>query len=196
MFLINERMPGTVCVTGAAGFVGSWIVKALLEKGYTVRGTVRDKTRAKHLKALPFAEERLSLHEADLLQENSFDEIINGCEGVFHTASPFFFKVSNPETQLIKPAVEGTHNVLRAVCKSESVKRVIVTSSTAAVMVRNVPEDYEFTEEDWSDVELQNAMNMWYLLSKTLAEKAVWDFYDKLPSRFVIISVCRLLFKI
>lgn len=172
-----------VCVTGAGGFIGSWVVHALLSRGYTVNGTVRNIAKSKHLLQLPNSH-RLHLFEADLLVDRSFDKAFEGCSGVFHTASPFFFSgVTDPETQMLKPAVEGTLSILRSVCRTPTIKRVIVTSSLAAVIVGNYPPDHIFTEEDWSDEGLQRSAQMWYLLSKNLAERALWDFYDSLENK-------------
>jgi len=172
-----------VCVTGAAGFIASHLIKQLLEKGYHVRGTVRNlqkKDNYQHLINLPFANERLELLEANLTEEGSFDKAISGCEGVFHTASPFYFKnIKDPQKEMIEPAVFGTLNVLKSCKANPSVKRVIVTSSVAAVMLGDYQENHVFTEADWSDVEFLQQTQQWYLLSKTLSERACWDFYEK-----------------
>ncbi|KAF6140737.1 hypothetical protein GIB67_035164, partial [Kingdonia uniflora] len=149
----------TVCVTGASGYVASWLVKFLLERGYTVKASVRDPNDPKktvHLRSLPGASERLQLFKADLLEEGSFDSIVDGCEGVFHTASPFFHAVTDPQAQLIDPAVKGTLNVLGSCAKTPSVKRVIVTSSVAAVIYNGRPRTPEVVvDETWfSDAEL------------------------------------------
>ncbi|KAF9598284.1 hypothetical protein IFM89_026551 [Coptis chinensis] len=90
----------TVCVTGASGYIASWLVKLLLERGYTVKASVRDPNdsrKTEHLRRLPGANDRLHLFKANLVDEGCFDSIINGCEGVFHTASPCFFKAADPQ---------------------------------------------------------------------------------------------------
>ncbi|XP_028118065.1 tetraketide alpha-pyrone reductase 1-like [Camellia sinensis] len=100
-----------VCVTGASGYIASWLVKLLLLRGYTVKASVRnpnDPKKTEHLLALDGAKERLHLFQADLLEEGSFDPIVDGCEGVFHTASPVHFSVSDPQVELIDPALKGT----------------------------------------------------------------------------------------
>ncbi|KAK3026339.1 hypothetical protein RJ639_042636 [Escallonia herrerae] len=174
----------TVCVTGASGFVASWIVKFLLQRGYTVKASVRnsnDPQKIDHLLALDGAEERLHMFKADLLEEGSFDEEISGCDGVFHTASPFFYAADDPQAELIDPAVNGTLNVLGACAKAPSVKRVVVTSSIAAVAINLRPKTAdEIVDEDWwSDTEFCTEMKLWYVLSKTLAEDAAWDFAEE-----------------
>ncbi|KAJ0039016.1 hypothetical protein Pint_23955 [Pistacia integerrima] len=111
-----------VCVTGASGYIASWLVMLLLEHGYTVKATVRypDDPKVKHLHALDGANERLHLFKANLLEEGSFDSAVSGCEGVFHTASPVIISAKDPQAELIDPAVKGTLNVLRSCVKVQS----------------------------------------------------------------------------
>ncbi|XP_043691618.1 phenylacetaldehyde reductase-like [Telopea speciosissima] len=170
-----------VCVTGASGYIASWLVKLLLSKGYTVKASVRDPNdpkRTEHLLALDGAKERLRLFKANLLEEGSFDSPVDGCEGVFHTASPFYHAVTDPQAELIDPALKGTLNVLGSCAKAPSVKRVIVTSSVAAVAYNGKPRTPDVVvDETWfSDPAFCKEMKMWYVLSKTLAEEAAWKF--------------------
>uniref|UniRef100_K3ZVQ8 NAD-dependent epimerase/dehydratase domain-containing protein n=1 Tax=Setaria italica TaxID=4555 RepID=K3ZVQ8_SETIT len=170
-----------VCVTGAGGFIASWIVKLLLERGYTVRGTLRDPAdpkKTEHLHALEGSAERLQLFKADLLDEGSFDAIVEGCDCVFHTASPFYNNPKDPQVELIDPAVKGTLNVLGSCKKAASVKRVILTSSMAAVVFTEKPlsPDVVVDETSYSIPELCEKAKEWYVLSKTLAEQAAWKF--------------------
>uniref|UniRef100_A0A161ZMC7 NAD-dependent epimerase/dehydratase domain-containing protein n=1 Tax=Daucus carota subsp. sativus TaxID=79200 RepID=A0A161ZMC7_DAUCS len=140
-----------VCVTGAGGFIASWLVKLLLQKGYTVRGTVRNPADPKngHLRELEGAEERLILCKADLLDYESLREAINGCDGVFHTASP----VTDDPEQMVEPAVIGTKNVIVAAAEAK-VRRVVFTSSIGAVyMSANRSPDEVIDESCWSDLE-------------------------------------------
>ncbi|XP_050223635.2 phenylacetaldehyde reductase [Mercurialis annua] len=179
----NFKMSGdgkVVCVTGASGYIASWIVKLLLQRGYTVKASVRnlnDPRKTEHLRSLEGAEERLKLFKANLLEEGSFDEAIEGCEGVFHTASPFYHDITDPQ-ELIDPAVKGTLNVLSSCAKTSSVKRVIVTSSIAAVAYNGKPRTPEVVvDETWfSDPEFCKQSKLWYVVSKTLAEDAAWKF--------------------
>jgi len=134
----NPETSGVIItVTGAAGYLGEHLVKTCLEAGYTVRGTVRDPSKEEKLavlKALPGATERLTFHAADLLFPGSFDAVVEGATYVIHSASPVALEVvANPEETLIRPAVQGTDNVLASVQKSTTVKRVVLTGSFRAV---------------------------------------------------------------
>ncbi|KAH6790435.1 Rossmann-fold superfamily protein [Perilla frutescens var. frutescens] len=183
----------TVCVTGASGFIASWIVKFLLHKGYTVKASVRDPNDSKkvqHLLGLDGAKERLHLMKANLLEEGSFDSLVDGCEGVFHTASPFYHDVKDPQAELIDPALKGTLNVLGSCAKASSVKRIVLTSSIAAVAYNGQPRTPEVVVDEtwWSDPEVCRQMQMWYVLSKTLAEDAAWKFVKEKGIAMVTIN--------
>ncbi|XP_048426344.1 phenylacetaldehyde reductase-like [Pyrus x bretschneideri] len=171
----------TVCVTGASGYIASWLVKLLLQKGYTVKGTVRDPNDSKkteHLRSLDGAKERFHLFKADLLEEGSFDAVVDGCQGVFHTASPVLLSVTDPQGELLDPAVKGTLNVLQSCAKFPSIKRVVLTSSIASVMMTGVPltSDAVLDETWYSDPLFCEKHKQWYFLSKTLAEDTAWKF--------------------
>ncbi len=178
---MTEIDPTTpVLVTGATGYVASWIVRYLLEDGYVVRGTVRDPDKAtglEHLHALAAEHEgRLTLHRADLLDDGSYAEAMAGCELVIHTASPFLLgKVRDPGKQLVKPALDGTRNVLASVDATPSVKRVVLTSSVVAIQGDNIDMlgRGPFTEEDWNTT--SSVDHQPYPYSKTVAEKAAWE---------------------
>ncbi|XP_006341347.1 cinnamoyl CoA reductase isoform X1 [Solanum tuberosum] len=162
-----------VCVTGAGGFIASWLVKLLLEKGYTVRGTVRnpDDPKNGHLKELEGAKERLILLRADLLDYQSLREAIYGCDGVFHTASP----VTDDPEQMVEPAVIGTKNVITAAAEAK-VGRVVFTSSIGTVyMDPNRAPDKVVDETCWSDLDFCKNTKNWYCYGKTVAEKTAWD---------------------
>ncbi|KAF7833706.1 cinnamoyl-CoA reductase 1-like [Senna tora] len=131
---------------------------------------VNDSTKVDHLFELEGAKERLKLIKAELLEEGSFDSAVEGCDGVFHVASPFTHNVTDPQAELIDPAVKGTLNVLKSCAKSPSVKRVVLTSSTGAILFNKNPKTPEVVvDETWfSDKELCKERKMWYPLSKTL----------------------------
>lgn len=169
----------TVCVTGASGYIAAVLVSQLLQKGYHVKGTVRslaDQDKVAALQSLANnTPGKLTLVEADLLKEGSFDDAVSGCDYVFHTASPFIISVENPQRDLVDPALLGTRNVLNSVAKFKTqVKRVILTSSVAAVRgIGSVPKNGKiFNEEDWNTVATIETMP--YPFSKTVAEKEAW----------------------
>ncbi|KAF0933432.1 hypothetical protein E2562_018534 [Oryza meyeriana var. granulata] len=146
----NGEKKQVVCVTGAGGFIGSWVVKELLLRGYHVRGTARDPADSKnaHLLELEGAEEKLSLCRADVLDIGSLRSAFSRCHGVFHVASP----VSN-DPDLVPVAVEGTRNVINAAADM-GVRRVVFTSSYGAVhMNPNRSPDAVLDETCWSDYE-------------------------------------------
>lgn len=179
----NAAAKPTVCVTGAAGFMASWLVKRLLEKGYTVHATARDpenKAKVSHLLSLPGADQRLKLFRAELSEDGSFDAAIAGCEGVFHVATPTEFAPKDPQKDLIEPAIEGTLNVLKACSKAKTVKRVVLTSSAASVSINESPEQNQYIDEScWTDVDFLQTKKppAWaYPVSKTLAEQAAWQY--------------------
>ncbi|XP_047312057.1 tetraketide alpha-pyrone reductase 1 [Impatiens glandulifera] len=172
---------GKVCVTGASGFLASWLIKRLLLAGYHVTGTVRDpgnEEKLEHLKRLEGAKERLVLVRGNLMEEGSFDDAIFGCSGVFHIASPVLGRpTSDPKAEILKPAVEGTLNVLRSCKRNPSLRRVVITSSSSTVRVRhNIDPTVPLDESCWSSLELCELLQTWYAMSKTMAEKAAWEF--------------------
>lgn len=175
-----------VCVTGAGGFIASWLVKLLLEKGYTVRGTVRnpDDSKNSHLRELEGADERLILCRANLDDYESLREAINGCSGVFHTASP----VTDDPEQMVEPAVVGTKNVITAAAEA-NVRRVVLTSSIGAVyMDPNRAPDHVVDETCWSDLEFCKNTKNWYCYGKAVAEQAAWDSAKELGVDLVVIN--------
>ncbi|KAH7672576.1 Cinnamoyl-CoA reductase protein [Dioscorea alata] len=170
----------TVCVTGGSGFIGSHVVRLLLQRGYTVHATVQhldDEAETKHLESMDGAQDRLKLFQIDLLDFDSILAAVHGVSGILHIASPCIVDlVRDPERELIEPAVKGTINVLRA-AKESGVKRVVVTSSISS-MVPNPgwPADVVMDEECWTDLEYCKQNGIWYPASKTMAEKAAWEF--------------------
>ncbi|KAL5543339.1 hypothetical protein UlMin_007123 [Ulmus minor] len=170
-----------ICVTGASGYIASWLVKLLLDRGYTIKASVRDPNdpkKTEHLLSLDGAKERLHLFKASLMDEGSFDSAIDGCEAVFHTASPVFFTAVDPQKEIIDPAVKGTLSVLRSCAKAQSVKRVVITSSLASFIRNGKPlaPDVVVDETWFSDTAFCEKLKIWYQLSKTLAEEVAWKF--------------------
>ncbi|KAF8394871.1 hypothetical protein HHK36_018808 [Tetracentron sinense] len=177
---MSKEKEETVCVTGGSGYIGSWLVRLLLDRGYTVHATVKDiknEGETKHLEALEGAESRLRLFQIDLLDYDSIAAAINGAVGVFHLASPCIVdKVQDPEKELLQPAITGTINVLTA-AKESGVRRVVVTSSISAITPSpSWPADVIKDENCWTDLDYCTQNELWYPASKTLAEKAAWEF--------------------
>ncbi len=174
-----------VMVTGATGYVGGVLVQQLLEAGLTVHCPVRDptnKSKIKHLQDLNGGD-KLKFFKADLLEERSYVESIKGCSVVFHVASPFIFDVPSGKEQemLLDPAIKGTLNVLESATDESSVKRVVVTSSVAAIAsdgtdcrVFRKRTGKMSNEENWNESASIDFKP--YSYSKTQAEKAAWNY--------------------
>jgi nucleoside-diphosphate-sugar epimerase len=168
----------TVLVTGGSGFIGSHVIVALLNAGHQVRTTVRSLAREGDVREMVRAGgvdagDRLSFHAADLVTDAGWKGAIEGCDYVQHVASPLPTEAPEHEDDLIIPAREGTLRVLRF-ARDASVKRVVVTSSFAAVGYGHPPTTRPFDESNWSNVDFRGAGA--YMKSKTLAERAAWDF--------------------
>jgi dihydroflavonol-4-reductase len=182
-------MSERVVVTGASGFIAAHIIQQLLTEGYLVRGTVRGAPTKKeydYLRALPGAADRLELVTADLTTPGAYDTVVQDAHVVMHTASPYVLDAKDPQKDLVDPAVNGTTSVLESCAKAPSVRRVIVTSSMAAIT--DEPEsERELTESDWNDKSslTRNA----YYYSKTLAERAAWQFRDERKPKFDVVTI-------
>ncbi|RYD95421.1 MAG: NAD-dependent epimerase/dehydratase family protein, partial [Sphingomonadales bacterium] len=166
-----------VLVTGGSGFVGSHVILQLLAAGHLVRTTVRSLDREPEVRAtLERAGAdtyRLGFAAADLERDSGWAEAAADCDYVQHVASPFPISQPKDEQELIRPAVEGTLRVLRA-ARDAGVKRVVLTSSFAAIGYGHGERSAAFTEADWTDVNGPAVQP--YMKSKTLAERAAWDF--------------------
>ncbi|RZB99835.1 Tetraketide alpha-pyrone reductase 1 [Glycine soja] len=141
-------------------------------------GVPDDLKKINHLVSLDGAKERLHLYKANLLEEGSFDSVFQGCHAVFHTASPFYHDVKDPQAELLDPALKGTLNVLKSCVNLPTLERVVLTSSVAAVAYNGKPRTPDVVvDETWfSDPDFCRESQMWYTLSKTLAEDAAWKF--------------------
>jgi dihydroflavonol-4-reductase len=183
MTKLNKDKP--VMITGATGYVAGWIVKKLLEEGLTVHAPVRNPENTAKLEYLNRMAEAapgtIRYYAADLLNEGSYAEAMDGCELVFHTASPFKIDVADPQKELIEPAKLGTRNVLEEANRTSSVKRVVLTSSCAAIYgdnadLQNTPNG-AFTEDIWNTT--SSLAHNPYSYSKTVAEKEAWQINEK-----------------
>jgi nucleoside-diphosphate-sugar epimerase len=174
----KDKAMSTVLVTGGSGFIGSRCILQLLAEGHQVRTTVRSLKREGDVRALlktGGAEpgDRLSFFAADLENDIGWSGAVAGCEYVLHVASPFPANIPKHEDELIVPAREGALRVLRAACDA-GVKRVVLTSSFAAIGYGHEPQTAPFDETSWTDP--NGADVTAYVKSKTLAERAAWDF--------------------
>eukprot|EP00048_Salpingoeca_helianthica_P016420 m.232218 g.232218 ORF g.232218 m.232218 type:complete len:330 (-) comp18637_c0_seq1:43-1032(-) len=181
-----------VAVTGAGGYIAGHLVASLLESGHHVVGTVRSAAVAAYLWDLPHAKERLELVEADILKESDFATCFQGCEGVYHTASPFFLAKCDP-AELMVPAVEGTLNVLRACAKAPSVRRVVVTSSFATIVLGqdHTKQLTPYTEQHWNRTSSATSSipSEVYRASKVAAEQAGLDFVEREKPHFDLVTI-------
>ncbi|MEM6991025.1 MAG: NAD-dependent epimerase/dehydratase family protein [Myxococcota bacterium] len=173
-----------VAVTGGTGYVASWVIQELLSRGATVHATVRDPTKVERVAYLNEMADAsagtLVLYAADLLQDGAFADALQGCEIVIHTASPFLYgKIKDPQRQLVDPALKGTRNVLTQVNETESVRRVVLTSSVVAIygdVGDCADRGGTLTEADWN--ETSSLDHNPYPYSKTVAEREAWKIAE------------------
>lgn len=192
MKTIDKTKP--VLVTGANGYVASWLVKKLLDEGLTVHAAVRNPDNEKkisHLKKLAEGSQgTLKFFTGDLMKPGSYKQGMEGCELVYHTASPFTSNYKDAQKELIDPAVNGTANVLNSAKEVDSAKRVVVTSSCAAIYTDcidslNAPGG-QLTEDVWNTTASLDYQP--YSYSKTLAEKKAWEI-EKTQDKFDVITI-------
>ena len=167
---------GTVLVSGGSGYIGSWCVIGLLERGYAVRTTVRDLRREGEVRAIVARQvdpgNRLSVHAANLTSDEGWDAAIDGTQYVLHVASPLGVPPPKNPDDLIRPARDGAVRVVGAAIKA-GVTRVVMTSSVAAMARPSYIGDWESDETVWTDPDDPGADA--YVKSKTIAERAAWD---------------------
>ncbi|WP_026973251.1 NAD-dependent epimerase/dehydratase family protein [Aliagarivorans marinus] len=179
-----------IAVTGATGYVAGWVIKLLLEQGFSVHATVRDSSeqRVGYLNELAASlPGELHFFEADLLEQGAFDAPFAGCELVYHTASPFTLSFKDPQRELVDPALKGTRNVLESVNRSESVKRVVLTSSCAAIYGDNADAmGLQLNEGMWNTS--SSLSHNPYSYSKTVAERAAWEMHAQ-QQRWQLITI-------
>jgi nucleoside-diphosphate-sugar epimerase len=168
----------TVLVTGGSGFIGSHCILQLLAAGHTVRTTVRTLSREAAVRDLLKAGgaepgESLRFFAADLMSDKGWPEAVAGCDFVVHVASPFPPEIPKDENDLIVPAREGSLRALRA-ARDAGVKRVVLTSSFAAIGYGHPQQSAPFDETSWTNLDGKGVLP--YVKSKTIAERAAWDF--------------------
>lgn len=174
-------MPETVVLTGITGFIAKHVALKLLAAGYRVRGTLREPGRADEVRAAlaphlgdTALDGRLEFATLDLTRDVGWSEAMAGAQALVHTASPFPMVQPGDRDAVIRPAVDGTRRALAAAAAA-GVRRVVLTSSTAAVTNSAGPAHGDvYSEADWTDLDHPSASA--YVASKTLAERAAWDF--------------------
>jgi len=176
-------MTKTVLLTGVTGFIAKRIALDLLNAGHTVRGSLRSTARADEVRDAirphltdPAALDRLNFVELDLTRDDGWPEAAQGCDVLMHTASPFPMASPKDENDIIRPAVDGTLRALRA-AHAAGITRVVLTSSAVAIEANDKPNPQ--TPANWTDVNNPRAST--YYKSKTLAERAAWDFVAAHP---------------
>lgn len=178
-------MTKRVLVTGISGYVGQHVAAQLLNNGYEVVGTVRSLSKSSAPKASLASVapvDKLTFVEADLLSDAGWNAAVAGCDFVMHLASPFFLAEPKDENDMIRPAVQGTQRVLAA-AKNAGVKRVVLTSSVVA-MTSGLPSG-RYDTDAWSNIEAKIGA---YAKSKTLAERAAWEFVTGTSMELVAIN--------
>lgn len=181
----------TVLVTGASGFIALHCIHQLLQAGYRVRGSLRSLEREGEVRETLAAHladtDDLSFAAADLTEDAGWSEAVAGCDFVLHVASPYPEKPPSDENELIVPAREGALRVLRAAAKA-GVRRTVLTSSMAATGInQSHPDNHTLDESDWTDTQAKGVGA--YEKSKTLAEKAAWDFIETPEAGGMTLSV-------
>ena len=183
-----------VLVTGVTGFLGSHTAIQLLNKGYEVIGTVRAKNRIDSIKEVIVDHtdqvHKLTFAVADLSDKGVWNELTQAVDFVQHVASPFPRELPKHEDELIIPAKYGALNILEAAATNH-VKRVVMTSSLAAVAYGKSTDELNqvFNENNWTDINRKKDITP-YLKSKTIAEKAAWNFIRNNPTDLELVTVC------
>ncbi|EIM85955.1 NAD-P-binding protein [Stereum hirsutum FP-91666 SS1] len=177
--------PARALVTGANGFIAVWVVHTLLERGYFVRGTIRSESKGVYLKKLfeQYGDKFECVVVEDITKEGAFDEAVKDIDIIEHTASPVPFNTDKPD-EVIIPAIKGTVGILESAKKyGKSVRRVIVTGSCASVVHAGYTTPVTYDETSWNEPVIVNVQQKGvndttsiYMASKTLAEKAAWEY--------------------
>ncbi|KAI8447630.1 hypothetical protein BY996DRAFT_8433573 [Phakopsora pachyrhizi] len=182
------------------GFIASWVCRELLEQGFRVKGTVRDKEKGDYLSRLfeGFGDRFSYIVVENILEQEAFDEAIEGVEGAVHIASPIHTSVGDPYDDFINPALDGTLSVLNSAKKRQGFKRFVLMSSYGAVYSPKEDPTYVFTEEDWNEFALElfkklgkeTPLEIIYCASKVLAEKSAWKFIENEKPVFDLVALC------
>jgi nucleoside-diphosphate-sugar epimerase len=191
-----------VFITGANGFVGAHVLRELLSKGYRARVAVRSQAKADDVARVnPQHKNQIESYVIvpDITAPGAFDQAIQGSvDYVMHVASPFTYDIKDNKKDLLLPAVEGTKNILQAASTQKSIKRVIITSSFAAMVdtSKGLRPGYTYTEKDWNPATWDEACKsenpgFVYCASKKFAEAEAWDFVKNKKPSFDIATMCK-----
>ncbi|GLJ09509.1 hypothetical protein SUGI_0110920 [Cryptomeria japonica] len=180
-------------VTAGTGFIAAYLIRAILNKDYSVLTTIRNPDNVEkigYLWDLPGAKQRLKILKADLFEEGSFDEAVDGVDGVFHTACPVVIPNDcNIKETFLDLCVNGTLNVLKSCSRSTSVKRVVLTSSCVSIRYNyNTEELSPLDESHWSNPEYCKQYNLWYAYAKTIGEKETWKYAEEQGLDLVVVN--------
>ncbi|KAK0628030.1 putative uncharacterized oxidoreductase [Lasiodiplodia hormozganensis] len=193
--------PSYVLVTGATGFIGSHVVDTLLRRGYKVRGSARSKAKADEmLAARPQWKDRLDfVLVADFEGKTDLTDAVKGVDGIIHVASPFNYNTTNNERELVLPAINGVRAILAAASATPTVRRLVLTSSFAAVVdiARNPDPSFTYTAADWNPLTYAESIDpsttavVAYRGSKKFAELEAWEFVkERKPLHFDLVTLC------
>jgi nucleoside-diphosphate-sugar epimerase len=197
----NSGQGKLVLIDGATGYVTTPIIKQFLDHGYRVRAQVRSENSANKVRhSFPGVDE--SQLEFAIIENidvpGAYKDAVKGVEGIIHTASPFVLQVEDNERDMLKPALEGTLQVLESAHKyGDQVKKIVITSSFASIldMSKGMRPGYTYSEADWNPATWDEAKNssdgsFTYCASKKLAEEAAWDFVKKNNPKFGLAAIC------
>ncbi|OGE54898.1 hypothetical protein PENARI_c005G07060 [Penicillium arizonense] len=198
---MSTQKPSYVLVTGATGFIGAHVVDNLLARGFSVRGSTRSKAKGDQMKAArpEYASKLDFVVVEDFTKIGVFDSVMDGIDAVIHVASPFFYDTTNNEQELVLPAINGVKSILSASAKQGTqIKRVVITSSFAAVVDVNTtpPKGFTYTAADWNPLTYETSIDpksdavVAYRGSKKFAELAAWEFVKDQKTAFDLVTLC------
>lgn len=188
-----------VLLTGGSGFIAAHILELLLKRGHDVVTTVRSEDKASKIRSAHPDAKLSVVIVPDIAKPDAFDEVVKtpGLETVLHTASPFHYNWTDPKTELLDPAILGTTSILKAIKQfAPGVKRVVITSSFASILSEAGLKDASkvFSEADWNPNTYEDGLKdnkaTSYRVSKTVAERAGWDFVEKEKPNFDLATIC------